>query len=132
VIIEMMTAQTPWAERKFLSREQAMFFIGSSKEGPAIPKKLSAEGQDFVLRCLQCDPLERNSAKELLEHPWIVDLAIDRQFETMSLEPRRMGSFSTVPDKPRSYVPPAEVLVPHVPESAVGPLTNPTNPQSTT
>jgi len=71
VVVEMMTGKLPWAEQKFTSRERAMFFIGSQPEIPAIPKKLSPQGQDFLLRCLQRDPVKRASAVELLEHEWI-------------------------------------------------------------
>jgi serine/threonine protein kinase len=110
VVIEMTTAQTPWAEHKFNNREHAMFFIGSNDAVPAIPPKLSPEGQDFVLRCLQRNPEVRASAKELLEHPWIANLVIDRQFETMSLDPR--PTVSLVNNAPRPpYVPAPEVVV---------------------
>jgi mitogen-activated protein kinase kinase kinase len=71
VVIEMMTGKLPWAEQKFASRERAMFFIGSTTEIPQIPQKLSPQGQDFLLRCLQRDPVKRASAVELLEHAWI-------------------------------------------------------------
>lgn len=131
VIVEMITAQIPWAEQKFNNREHAMFFIGSNAAIPAIPKKLSPQGQDFLLRCLQRDPVKRDSAKDLLQHPWISHLPVDLQFEGLSLDPPRMMAFS---DRPRSYVPPpTEMVIPLIPiESEVGPLTNPTNPQSPT
>lgn len=48
-----------------------MFKIGNSKELPAIPSSLSAEGRDFVLQCLQRNPLHRPTAAKLLEHPFV-------------------------------------------------------------
>lgn len=108
VIIEMITAQAPWAEHKFNNREQAMVFIGSSRDIPAIPHKLSAQGQEFLLRCLTRDPSARATARELLEHPWIADVHAE--------QPRR--SVSSISDRPRSYMPPSEVI------SAAGALAN--------
>ena len=52
-----------------------MFKIGNSKELPAIPDHLSAEGRDFVLKCLQRNPLHRPTASELLDHPFVKNAA---------------------------------------------------------
>lgn len=71
VVIEMMTGKLPWAEQKFMTRERAMFFIGTTTLIPAIPLKLSPQGQDFLLRCLERDPVKRASAVDLLGHDWI-------------------------------------------------------------
>lgn len=49
----------------------AMFKIGNSKELPAIPDHLSEEGKDFVRQCLQRNPLQRPTAAQLLEHPFV-------------------------------------------------------------
>lgn len=57
------------------SKIAAMFKIGNSKELPAIPDHLSAEGRDFVLQCLQRNPLNRPTASQLLEHPFVKNAA---------------------------------------------------------
>ena len=40
----------------------AMFKIGNSKELPAIPNNLSADGKDFIRQCLQREPSNRPTA----------------------------------------------------------------------
>lgn len=49
----------------------AMFKIGNSKELPTIPDDLSDEGKDFIRLCLQRNPLNRPTAAELLDHPFV-------------------------------------------------------------
>lgn len=36
-----------------------------------IPDHLSAEGKDFVIQCLQRNPLNRPTAAKLLDHPFV-------------------------------------------------------------
>lgn len=48
-----------------------MFKIGNSKELPTIPEHLSNEGKDFIMKCLQRDPLHRPTAAQLLDHPFV-------------------------------------------------------------
>ena len=49
---------------------QALFRIGRG-EPPSIPKTLSAEARDFILKCLQVNPSDRPVAAQLLEHPFV-------------------------------------------------------------
>ncbi|KAK6135236.1 hypothetical protein DH2020_031008 [Rehmannia glutinosa] len=67
-IIEMATSKPPWSQYEGIA---AMFKIGNSKERPAIPDHLSDEGKDFVMLCLQRNPLHRPTAAQLLEHPFV-------------------------------------------------------------
>lgn len=67
-VLEMATTKPPWSQYEGVA---AMFKIGNSKELPAIPNSLSAEGRDFVLQCLQRNPLHRPTAAKLLEHPFV-------------------------------------------------------------
>jgi mitogen-activated protein kinase kinase kinase YODA len=55
-----------------------MFKIGNSSELPTIPDHLSEEGKDFVRLCLQRDPLDRPSAGQLLQHPFVKSASLER------------------------------------------------------
>jgi serine/threonine protein kinase len=48
-----------------------MYAIGNAKQPPPAPSTMSAEGKDFLARCMCIDPLRRATAEELLHHPWI-------------------------------------------------------------
>lgn len=52
---------------------QAIFKIASSQDLPAIPDALSPEASEFILLCLQRDPLARPSADDLLRHPFVAN-----------------------------------------------------------
>uniref|UniRef100_A0A2N9GYT9 DC1 domain-containing protein n=1 Tax=Fagus sylvatica TaxID=28930 RepID=A0A2N9GYT9_FAGSY len=45
----------------------ALFYIGTWKSHPPIPKHLSVEAKDFLLKCLQKEPNLRPAASELLQ-----------------------------------------------------------------
>lgn len=60
----------------------AMFKIGNSRELPKIPDHLSEEGKSFVRLCLQRDPVDRPSAGQLLEHPFVKSAFLERLFLT--------------------------------------------------
>lgn len=59
-----------------------MFKIGNSKELPTIPDHLSEEGKDFVRLCLRREPLDRPSAAQLLEHPFVKSALLERHILT--------------------------------------------------
>ncbi|MED6135834.1 hypothetical protein PIB30_050382 [Stylosanthes scabra] len=67
-VLEMATTKPPWSQYEGVA---AMFKIGNSKELPTIPDNLSSEGKDFVIKCLQRNPHNRPSARELLDHPFV-------------------------------------------------------------
>ncbi|PON84560.1 Serine/threonine protein kinase [Trema orientale] len=71
-VLEMATTKPPWSQYEGIA---AMFKIGNSKELPAIPDHLSADGKDFVLQCLQRNPMHRPTASQLLEHPFVKNAA---------------------------------------------------------
>ncbi|XP_062074346.1 mitogen-activated protein kinase kinase kinase YODA [Humulus lupulus] len=91
-VLEMATTKPPWSQFEGVA---AMFKIGNSKELPAIPDHLSAEGRDFVLRCLQRNPMNRPTASTLLEHPFVKNAApLDRPIP--SAEPFEGPSSGTI------------------------------------
>ncbi|KAI3780462.1 hypothetical protein L2E82_10443 [Cichorium intybus] len=59
----------------FLSKVAALFKVGNIKELPSIPDHLSDEGKDFILQCLQRNPSCRPSATQLLDHPFVKNIA---------------------------------------------------------
>ncbi|MCD9639467.1 hypothetical protein HAX54_024037 [Datura stramonium] len=71
-VLEMATTKPPWSQYEGVA---AIFKIGNSKEVPAIPYHLSDEGKDFVRQCLQRNPLHRPTASQLLEHPFVKNIA---------------------------------------------------------
>ncbi|GLT56272.1 hypothetical protein SLA2020_293240 [Shorea laevis] len=68
-IIEMATGKPPWSQQ--YQEVAALFYIGTTKSHPPIPEHLSAEAKDFLLKCLQKEPILRPSAAELLKHPFV-------------------------------------------------------------
>ncbi|CAL9030149.1 unnamed protein product [Prunus brigantina] len=71
-VLEMATTKPPWSQYEGVA---AMFKIGNSKELPGIPDHLSDDGKDFIRLCLQRNPLNRPTAAQLLEHPFVKNVA---------------------------------------------------------
>ncbi|WJX48012.1 mitogen-activated protein kinase kinase kinase [Trifolium repens] len=74
-VLEMATTKPPWGQYEGVA---AMFKIGNSRELPTIPDHLSEEGKDFVRLCLQREPLDRPSADQLLDHPFVKNASLER------------------------------------------------------
>ena len=68
-VIEMATGRAPWAD--VFDPISVLYRVGFSDELPEIPSFVSKEGVDFLGKCLKRDPLERWSASELLNHPFL-------------------------------------------------------------
>lgn len=72
-IIEMATGSNPWPALDHpLS---AIHQIGFSGELPEFPNHLSDNAKDFLSKCLKRDAKERWTAKQLLNHQFLVELA---------------------------------------------------------
>lgn len=71
-VLEMATTKPPWSQYEGVA---ALFKVGNSKELPAIPDHLSDDGKDFILQCLQRTPCCRPSAAQLLDHPFVKNIA---------------------------------------------------------
>ncbi|KAK0597152.1 hypothetical protein LWI29_022282 [Acer saccharum] len=67
-VLEMATTKPPWSQYEGVA---AMFKIGNSKELPTIPDHLSDDGKDFIRECLQRNPVNRPTAAQLLDHPFV-------------------------------------------------------------
>ncbi|KIO31636.1 hypothetical protein M407DRAFT_67689 [Tulasnella calospora MUT 4182] len=70
VFIEMFSGKRPWEGDDFVS---VMFKVGHNKLTPPVPSdvQLSAEAEDFRLKCFTQDPDERPTAEDLKSHPWL-------------------------------------------------------------
>ena len=53
-----------------LQQCQALFKIGMG-EPPEVPESLSNDAQDFIQKCLRVDPINRLTAEQLLDHPFV-------------------------------------------------------------
>ena len=56
-------------------RRAIMFHIGVATQHPPLPDpdQLSDLGIDFIRQCLTIDPIQRPTAIELMEHPWMLE-----------------------------------------------------------
>jgi serine/threonine protein kinase len=70
-VIEMISGRPPF--HKFKTQISALYHIGSTNEPPELPSELSEDGKDFVLWCLERDPVKRPNVLRLLEHPFITE-----------------------------------------------------------
>ncbi|KAK1360836.1 putative mitogen-activated protein (MAP) kinase kinase kinase Ste11, Cryptococcus [Heracleum sosnowskyi] len=74
-IIEMATGSNPWPALDHpLS---AIHVIGFSGELPEFPSHLSENAKHFLTKCLKRNAKERWTAKQLLSHQFLVELAFD-------------------------------------------------------
>lgn len=67
VVLELVTGQPPYYNQPAMA---AMFRIVADSH-PPLPPNISPDLADFLLQCWRKDPLERPTAKQLLEHPWL-------------------------------------------------------------
>ncbi|KAJ0630689.1 putative mitogen-activated protein kinase kinase kinase STE-STE11 family [Helianthus annuus] len=71
-IVEMATTKPPWSEYEGVA---ALFKVGNTEVTPEIPDHLSGDAKDFIFQCFQWAPARRPSAAQLLDHPFVKDIA---------------------------------------------------------
>uniref|UniRef100_A0A0E0M573 Protein kinase domain-containing protein n=1 Tax=Oryza punctata TaxID=4537 RepID=A0A0E0M573_ORYPU len=68
-VIEMATGHAPWSD---MDNVLAMLHkIGYTDAVPDMPRWLSPEAKDFLRRCLQRRAVDRPTAAQLLQHPFV-------------------------------------------------------------
>ncbi|OAV92975.1 STE/STE11/SSK protein kinase, variant [Puccinia triticina 1-1 BBBD Race 1] len=103
VVLECVTGKRPWSN---LDNEWAiMFHIGIATKHPPLPdpQELSELGIDFIRKSLTLDPVTRPTTVDLLNHPWMKDLAAclmemnedNEEFNTSTSNPIHPSSSSS-------------------------------------
>lgn len=69
VVIEMLSGKPPWNGIE----NQVMLMMNVIVYGalPEMPARISDCAKDFILKCLNRDPLKRPTAEEILAHPFV-------------------------------------------------------------
>jgi serine/threonine protein kinase len=67
IVIEMATNKPPWSAVAKTVQE-VIQVIANSNVPPKFPSHLSKECKEFLFNCLKKNPIERYSARKLLEH----------------------------------------------------------------
>lgn len=77
LVMEMFTTYPPFFQ--FKQVPALLYHIATITEPPNLPDNISAEGRDFLSKCLQIDPEKRYNVEQLLDHPWVslVNLSFD-------------------------------------------------------
>lgn len=74
VVLEMFAGKRPWSNEAVVS---AIYKIGKTKLAPPIPDDIkhliSPEAKAFIEKCFTIDPNERPTARELLQHRFMMD-----------------------------------------------------------
>jgi len=71
-VLEMISGKRPWAELK--ESVHALFTIGTTKTPPPMPEELNGSlVLSFMLGCFVICPEDRSTARELQNHPFIVE-----------------------------------------------------------
>jgi serine/threonine protein kinase len=73
VVVELITLKPPYSELQSMS---ALFRIVQDPH-PPLPESISSELRSFLLSCFKKEPKERETAKQLLDHPFIKKYKFD-------------------------------------------------------
>ncbi|KAJ4839514.1 hypothetical protein Tsubulata_046721 [Turnera subulata] len=71
-VVEMLSGKVVWYEGEgSVNADDLLRVIGYTEYLPQLPRSVSDDALDFVLKCLCRDPVERWSAEKLLAHPFL-------------------------------------------------------------
>ncbi|KAL0364975.1 UNVERIFIED_CONTAM: Mitogen-activated protein kinase kinase kinase [Sesamum angustifolium] len=71
-VIEMATGRPPWGlDATSKNPMAALLKIAKGHELPEFPRHFSAEGLDFLQKCLERDPEKRWTSEKLASHPFV-------------------------------------------------------------
>merc|ERR1712232_668494 len=71
-LLRMITGKPPWKSLRFNSVTALMYHICNTKEPPPMPDDLSQSLRSFLMICFQRKPSQRPTAKNLLQHPFVL------------------------------------------------------------
>lgn len=71
---ELLTGEPPFPDQK---AEECFF------KQIRFPKRLSALGRDLLSKTLEMNPLDRLSARQILEHEWITKNHIRKEYQDL-------------------------------------------------
>ncbi|MCO5570082.1 hypothetical protein L7F22_023797 [Adiantum nelumboides] len=74
-VVELLHGRPPWGHISDVGA--ALYKLGCSEEDPPLPEAISDDARDFLLLCLQRDPKARWTASELLQHPFLSNIATE-------------------------------------------------------
>jgi serine/threonine protein kinase len=83
----MATGSAPWSGVD--SVFAAVHLIGYTDAVPETPKRMSAEGKDFLDKCLRRRADERWTAEQLLEHPFLASAGCGADVDAKWVSPKR-------------------------------------------
>jgi serine/threonine protein kinase len=81
LVIEMVSGVPPWSNYSNNSRE-VLYLIAKKDRIPDIPK-VSECLKDFLIKCLNRDPLMRPTASELLNHEFVAQASVTRCYDSI-------------------------------------------------
>ncbi|XP_043687426.1 mitogen-activated protein kinase kinase kinase 20-like [Telopea speciosissima] len=71
LVAEMISGKPAWNCESDMDVDELLSLIGSSREWPETPSKMSKEGKDFLKRCFVRTSMFRWTAAMLLHHPFV-------------------------------------------------------------
>jgi len=71
-LLQMITGKPPWKSLRFTSVTALMYHICNTKEPPPMPNDISQSLRSFLMICFQRKPSQRPTAKNLLQHPFVL------------------------------------------------------------
>eukprot|EP00998_Keelungia_sp_KM082_P008575 NODE_4762_length_753_cov_18.857827_g4739_i0.p1 GENE.NODE_4762_length_753_cov_18.857827_g4739_i0~~NODE_4762_length_753_cov_18.857827_g4739_i0.p1 ORF type:complete len:224 (-),score=27.45 NODE_4762_length_753_cov_18.857827_g4739_i0:82-678(-) len=84
-ILELLTGERPYAHLGVVPAFTLLYNIGHKGELPRVPGTLAPEAQDFLRKCMAPSSLDRPTAADLLQHPFLN--ALDKEIVNVPRPP---------------------------------------------